>query len=140
MFAICRINTFVFINKTYQKTTATAVVFLLVEARRQCALLRRIVLPTQYAPLLFAYSVPESTYTRYKTIHRIVLLTLVPFGVRFSLIFRNKKPRQQPWSFCWWRRGESNSCPKTHPTEALRVQSAINIPSHTSSQTNLYAW
>ena len=61
------------------------------EARRQCALLRRIVLPTQYAPLLFAYSVPESTYTRYKTIHRIVLLTLVPFGVRFSLIFRNKK-------------------------------------------------
>ena len=29
----------------------------------------------------------------------------------------------------WWRRGESNSRPKTHPPELLRAHSVIYIPS-----------
>ena len=28
----------------------------------------------------------------------------------------------------WWRRGESNPCPKTRQRELLRVQSVIEIP------------
>ena len=55
-----------------------------------------------------------------------------PFGVRFSPSRRHKKTRHGvlPWRvFWWWRRGESNSCPKIHPSEALRAQFVVNIPS-----------
>ena len=28
----------------------------------------------------------------------------------------------------WWRRGESNPCPKTHPQVLLRAQAIFNVP------------
>ena len=40
----------------------------------------------------------------------------------------------------WWRRGESNSCPKTYPQEALRAQFVVNIPLPQSPQTSSVAW
>ena len=47
----------------------------------------------------------------------------------------SKRPHlsgRQLWSFCWWRRGELNPCPKTHPHDLLRVQTVYwNSLAHT---------
>ena len=43
-------------------------------------------------------------------------------------------------NFNWWRRGESNPCPKTTWKELLRVQFVIYIPSLRREQTPYGAW
>ena len=40
----------------------------------------------------------------------------------------------------WWRRGESNSCPKTYPYGFLRVYPVIYIPLHERQWAGLRTW
>ena len=40
----------------------------------------------------------------------------------------------------WWRRGESNSCPKTYSHRHLRVQFVLNIPLSSRRQTGERTW
>ena len=43
-------------------------------------------------------------------------------------------------AIAWWRRGESNPCPKSTWKELLRVQFVIYIPSLRREQTPYGAW
>src|SRR5690606_14754603 len=38
-----------------------------------------------------------------------------------------KSPNRMRSGFSWWRRGDSNPCPKTSPHELLRVQSLEEV-------------
>ena len=40
----------------------------------------------------------------------------------------------------WWRRGESNPCPKARPQEPLRAQTILSIPLLSRGSSHCWAW
>ena len=72
-----------------------------------------------------SFSLKDKTPDKVRDIISTVIDSVIVKQDEIEVIFR--------LSFEWWRRGESNSCPKPYPLERLRVQPVFGVfPSVTS--------